>query len=643
MEATKVEDVVGDFVNLKRRGVNMIGLCPFHNEKTPSFIVSPSKNIYKCFGCGKAGDGLRFVMEHENYSYPEGLRFLAEKYGIEIEETATSQEAMEERQHLDSLFVLNQYASDWYADQLWKTDYGKSIGLGYFKDRGFREETIRKWGLGYAPEKKDAFILSAVHDGYSIDRLKDMGLANQYGRDFFRGRVMFPIRNLSGKVVAFGGRILAKDAKAAKYLNSPDTEIYNKSRILYGAHFARTPIRKEGKCIVVEGYTDVISLHQSGIENVVAPCGTSLTPDQVRVIKRYTPNVTFLFDGDAAGKKAALRGLDMVLELDMNVKVVMLPEGEDPDSYLQNVGVQKFNEFIEEQGKDFIFFKTATLMEEVRHDPVRKTEVIRDVISSIAKIPDPIKRSLFIKECSVLMDVEERLLTNEINKGVAKKIKEQKKKRTTEALPDPVGAEAEAEDLAAAITEKEAAAKSKELTDEFQEKDILRILVEAGDKVMDEESGMTVAAFILSDMDELLPEFDNPTYADLIKACLKEFNAGRTLGKNFFLHHSDPKVSDLAVNLITSPFDYSYNWDEKLQMPLQTQEKPEDNFTKDTLQSVYRFKLRKVLKLLKKNQSRLKDAQAENDMSKMMGLLKVQKKLTDMKQELASFFGSVIL
>ena len=355
LDTVKVEDVVQEFVNLKRRGVNMIGLCPFHNEKTPSFTVSPGKNIYKCFGCGQGGDSVKFLMEHEQLSYPEALRYLANKYGIEIEETETTQEHREEQQLLDSLYLVNQYARDFYQDQLFNTDFGKSVGLNYFKERGFREETIKKFGLGFAPDKKDAFTLQATQDGYKTEVLKKLGLTTSYGKDFFQNRVLFTIHNLTGKVIGFGGRILVKNKKAPKYINSPETEIYNKSKVLYGAYFAKRAIRKKDECILVEGYTDVLSLHQAGIENVVASSGTSLTIDQIRLIKRYTPNIKILYDGDAAGIKAALRGLDLVLEQDLNVKVVLLPEGEDPDSYLQKVGSAAFETFIEEKSSRLHF------------------------------------------------------------------------------------------------------------------------------------------------------------------------------------------------------------------------------------------------------------------------------------------------
>ncbi len=644
MDVAKVEDIIGDFVNLKRRGVNMIGLCPFHNEKTPSFIVSPAKNIYKCFGCGKGGDPVRFLMEQENYSYPEALKNLASRYGIEVEEIQVSQESIEERKALDDLFALNQYAYEYFIDQMFNTDMGKSIGLGYFKERGFREETIKKWGLGYAPDKKNDFTLAAINDGYQEEQLKSIGLSTQYSSDFYRGRVMFPIRNLSGKIIGFGGRILAKGAKAAKYLNSPDSDIYNKSKVLYGAHFARTAIRKQDECIMVEGYTDTLSLHQAGIENVVAPCGTSLTSGQIRVIKRYTPNITFIFDGDAAGKKAALRGLDMVLEQDMNVKLVLLPDGEDPDSLLQSLGVVKFEEFVERNKKDFILFKTEHLMEEAKDDPTKKAAMIKEIIASIAKIPDPIKRSVFVKECSSITSTQEQLLFNEINKHLHVELKKrrEKKSRTTsnEEAPFPPEENFPTLENGEAPPLPVIQEKPKSSGDEFQEKDLVRLLVEAGTIVMIEEEGITVSQFILNNIEELLNDFDSEIYADVVRECLDKFNQGEILSSNYFLHHKDKKIRDLALGFMASPFEYSPNWEEIHGLTLQTQKAPEENFLNDTLSSVNRFKLRKVLKLLKKNQDKL---QSTTDSSETIKTLKVQQRLTEMKKELAAFFGSVIV
>lgn len=419
MEAAKIEDVVQDYVNLKRRGANMIGLCPFHNEKTPSFTVSPTKNLFKCFGCGKGGDPTRFIMEHEHLGFPDALKQIARKYRIEIEEVELTPEMAAEQQERDSLFIVNEFAKSFYHDQLLNTDIGKSVGLSYFKARGYREETIKKFGLGFAPNQRDELTKKANQMGYKPEYLDRLGLTKN-GRDFFWNRVMFTIHNLTGKPIAFAGRILQKDAKAPKYINSPETEIYVKNKILYGSYFAKAQIRKLDECILVEGYTDVISLHQAGIENVVASSGTSLTEGQILLIKRFTPNITILYDGDAAGIKAALRGLDLVLEKDMNVKVVLLPEGEDPDSYLQNVGAAAFKEYMASQAKDFILFKTDLLLSEVGSDPVKRAGLVRDIVESIARVPDPFKRAFYIKECARIMELEEEVLIVETNKVVKK-------------------------------------------------------------------------------------------------------------------------------------------------------------------------------------------------------------------------------
>lgn len=631
-ETAKIEDVVGEFVNLKRRGVNLIGLCPFHGEKTPSFTVSPQKNIYKCFGCGEAGNAVNFLMEHEQQSYPEALRYLAKKYGIEIEETQTSKENLEEKQRLESLYIINEFAREYFENQLHSTDIGKSVGLSYFKSRGFREDTIKKFGLGYAPDKQDAFTLYAVHHGHKLELLKNAGLTSQYGRDFFRGRVQFPIRNLSGKVIGFGGRILDSTKKTAKYMNTPESEIYNKSKVLYGAYFAKKTIRKADECVLVEGYTDVISLHQAGIENVVASSGTSLTVEQIRLIKRYTPNVKIIYDGDAAGVKAALRGLDLVLEQDMNVKIVLLPEGEDPDSYVQKVGTAQFKEYIDKEAHDFIIFKTNLILKETANDPVKRATLIKDIIESIGKIPDPIKRSIYVKECAKLLEVSEQILVTEANKVVSNQVRKEQKERqkandtTTTApptSPQNIGKQAK-----------------KTLTHEYQEKDIARILIEFGHEVIEEDT--TVAQYVLANMEEIIDEFDNKIYGDIVKEYYEAVLKGDTLTEKYFLNHQNKNIQKTAIGLITFPYDYSENWEKKLDKPLQTQLIPKENFKKDAISSVNQFKLRKVVKLYKRNQERLKDLPSSN-VAEMMRILKVQKKLGEIRGELAKELKAVVI
>ncbi|MCB0586580.1 MAG: DNA primase [Phaeodactylibacter sp.] len=638
IETARIEEVVQDFVNLKRRGVNMIGLCPFHAEKTPSFTVSPSKGFYKCFGCGKGGDAVNFIMELEHMDFPEAIRYLAKKYGIQLEETEVSQEVREEQQYKESLYLVNEYAKQYFQDQLFLTDVGKSVGLHYFKERGFREEVIKKFGLGFAPDKKDAFTLKATHDGYNLDLLKKLGLTSQYGRDFFRNRVMFAIHNLSGKVIGFGGRILVKDVKAPKYINTPETDIYNKSKVLYGAFFAKRGIRQEDECILVEGYTDVLSLHQAGIENVVASSGTSLTVEQIRLIKRYTENIKILYDGDLAGVKAALRGMGMVLEQGLNVKIVLLPEGEDPDSYLQKVGTEAFREYITQEAKDFIMFQAGLLQEEAAGDPVKKAKLIKDIVDSIAKIPDPLKRSLYVRECARIMEVEEQLLVNEANKVVAYNFKkgqqEKERERLKEEAPQPGDTFP-----APPVQPRE---KQPSAGDEFQEKDIIRILIAGGEKVFDAEQNISVAQYILSNIEDVMDNFDNKLYGQVARSCHERLLAQEPVDTNYFLNHSGQEIRQLAINLLSTPYEYSENWEKRWDIFLSSQKMPDENFVKDSTQALKRFKLKKLNKMIRQNAEKIKKLFEEKSGDYMV-YLKLDQKLKAMRNQLAEELGTVVL
>ena len=647
LETAKVEEIVEDYVNLKRRGVNLLGLCPFHNEKTPSFTVSPAKNIYKCFGCGKGGNAVQFLMEHENLTFPEALRFLADRYNIEIEETQTSQENIEERQYLDSLFIITQFAKEYYAEQLLNTPKGKSVGLSYFKERGFREETIKTFGLGFAPEKKDNFTLTAVQKGFNIELLKKIALTTQYNSDFFRDRVLFPIHNLAGKVIGFGGRTLQKDKKIPKYINSPETEIYNKSKVLYGAFYAKKGIRQHDECILVEGYTDVISLHQAGIDNVVASSGTSLTVGQIRLLKRFTPNIKIIYDGDPAGVKAALRGLDLILEQDMNVKVVLLPEGEDPDSYLQKVGSSDFKKFIDENGKDFILFKTNLLLKETKGDPVKKAGLIKDIVASIAWIPDPLKRSVYIKECAHVLEMEERVMINETNKIVRKNLS---KRQQQHQVSSPKTHQQLTEELLSLESSPESGLGNLKTDNkpaisniEFQEKDIIRILIASGGEIFDKENNITVAAYILSNIEEVLNDFDNKLCEQIAKECLQLIADKKPITTKYFTDHQDPKINKFSIDLIHMPFEFSPNWKTLWDIDLQTQPAPDENFLKDSISALHRFKLKKIIKMCEKNQDRLKEISEKGDTKKMMKLLKMQQRLIAMRDELAKKLNTVVL
>ncbi|MEM1121522.1 MAG: DNA primase, partial [Bacteroidota bacterium] len=641
LNRARIEDIVEDFVDLKRRGVNLIGLCPFHNEKTPSFTVSPSKNICKCFGCGKGGDPIGFLREKEDMSYPEALRYIAKKYGIQIEEKELSAEALKEKQLFESLYLVNQYAKDFYQKELFETTRGKSVGLSYFKSRGFRETTIKKFGLGFAPNAKDILTASAVAAGYNIELLRKVRLTNRFDGDFFRDRVMFTIHNQSGKVIAFAGRTLQKNSKTAKYINSPESEVYIKNKVLYGAYFAKKAIREKNECILVEGYTDVISLHQAGIENVVASSGTSLTVGQINLIKRYTPNIKILYDGDAAGIKAALRGLDLVLEQDMNVKICLLPDGEDPDSYMQKVGLTAFRDYMDKEGKDFILFKTNLLLDEVADDPVKKTGLIKDIVQSISKIPDAIKRSMYVKQCAQLLDVGEDLLVAESNREIQKiqKKKEQKayfdrqrkqnqgssRNANTAPFPGsapswgseppPFGNDAPFPSMGFDDVAPPPAAANPNQTnplegDEFQEKDIIRILLSGGDQIFDKEEDITVAEYILNNIEDVLDSFDDLVY----EAIAKEYNNNRKLTSNYFLTHKDKAIKQVAINALANHYDYSKGWVERYEKPL-NQKNPEDNFTKDSIYSLRVFKRKKVKKILGKIELKLKNLDSETEWS----------------------------
>lgn len=430
-ETARVEEVIGDFVYLKRAGSNLKGLSPFSDEKSPSFMVSPVKQIWKDFSSGKGGNAVSFLMEHEHFTYPEALRYLAKKYNIELEETLPTEADTAIANEKESLFIVTEFAQKYFQQMLLETQQGKAIGLSYFKERGFTTETIKKFGLGYSPEQKDAFTSEALAKGYTLEFLEKSGLtivSNDAKIDRFRGRVMFPIQSMSGRVLGFGGRILGNDKKTAKYLNSPESEIYYKSKVLYGIFQAKQSIAKNNHCYLVEGYTDVIQMHQAGIENVVSSSGTALTPDQIRLINRLTKNITVLYDGDAAGLRASIRGIDLILEQGMNVKICTFPEGDDPDSFARKTPTDDLILYVENQAQDFIQFKASLLMKESKNDPIKKAEVIRDMVESISKIPDTIKREIYVQECSKIMDISEEVLYNTLAQITQKNLKEADKK-----------------------------------------------------------------------------------------------------------------------------------------------------------------------------------------------------------------------
>ena len=616
LDAAQIVDVVQEFVPLKKRGVNYLGLCPFHNEKTPSFTVSPTKEIFKCFGCGKVGNSVNFIMEHEHLTYPEALKYLARKYHIEVVEKERTPDEIEKQNERESLLVVTAYAARQFTENLHHTDEGITVGLGYFRERGFRLDTIRKFELGYSFEKRDAFTKKALDDGYKQDYLVKTGLSIQNEErifDRFSGRVMFPIHSLSGQVLGFGGRILKSDVKTAKYLNSPESEIYHKSKILYGIFQARKAIMQEDKCFMVEGYTDVMSLHEAGIENVVASSGTSLTQEQVRLLKRFTPNITILYDGDAAGIKASIRGIDLVLEEGMNVKIVLLPDGEDPDSYSKKVSNEDFNKYIRERETDFIRFKTQLLLSESNNDPVLKANLIRDIVKSIAVIPEAITRTVYIKECSVVMEVAEPVLYNEVNK-----LRQQKSFQERNKYPGP-------EDLPAPPVQSVKPVQYKSIS-YYSEKEIIRLLLRYGsrelDRLISKEDGkeeiISVLDYIVKEItaDEL--SFDDPVCAKMFADFRFYSEQGLFPGDKHFVKHEDPQISMLSADLLAESHELSRIWKDK-----QTFVETEDMKLKDIVpDAVLKFKSAKILAAQKEIKIQLEEAQKEGNNEKILLLMK---------------------
>lgn len=591
-------DVVGSFVKLKRRGTNYLGLCPFHNEKTPSFTVSPAKEIYKCFGCGKSGNTISFVMEHEKYSYVEALKWLANRYGIEIEETFVSDEQRQQLQIADSLFIINSFAQQFFSHTLFESEEGQDVGLAYFKERGFREEIIKKFQLGYSPEKRDAFTREALAKQFNPDLLVKSGLVanrNEQLQDNYRGRVIFPIHNHSGKVLGFGARILKTNEKAPKYINTPENEIYIKSKILYGSYFARQAIDKADECLLVEGYTDVVSLHQAGIENVVASGGTSLTIDQLRLIRKYTNNLTIIYDGDAAGIKAALRGLDLALEEGLHVKLVLIPDKEDPDSYVNKVGAGAFTQFVQKNKKDFILFQLEVALSDAGSDSVKKSEVVNrmaETISKINKAEDFTRQQDYIKQCAELLKIDEAGLHALVNKFIRDKVSTMERKQ-----PGVVQNRFEQNAQQAEQSGFDEATFTLLFKDDLQEREVARILLEYGIKKWDDKK--LVAEYILEEMvDESL--VDNKDVIRLI-AVFKELlkHNPEQLSRSFFIHHPDTSLSTFAVSLLDFPYEESEHWRNEFSQSSGFQKSLFEQSYEDFIQSLAPDNTDKLLKFLK--------------------------------------------
>lgn len=562
MDAAQIVDVVSQFVTLKRRGVNYVGLCPFHEDSSPSFYVSPSKNICKCFACGEGGTAVHFIMKHEQLSYHDALKFLAKKYNIEVEERELSNEEKEAYNERESLFILNEYARNYFSAMLHEHIEGKSVGLSYFQERGFREDIIRKFQLGYSLEQRDAFTQDALKSGYKKEYLVKTGLTIEgdkgYMSDRFRGRVMFPVHTLSGKVIAFGGRILKKAENTGKYVNSPESEIYHKGNELYGIYFAKQAIAKEDRCYLVEGYTDVISMHQSGIENVVASSGTALTHGQIKLIHRFTNNVTVLYDGDAAGIKAAIRGIDLLLKDGINIKVVLLPDGEDPDSFARKQNATALNAYLRENETDFMRFKTKLLMEEAGNDPIKRASLISDIVNSIAVIPDNIIRTVYIKDCSTLLDIDERVLIQEVKKKrLALYDKDAGKPEQPEQPANSVR-------LTDAVTPKTRSGDRKKSPIDRFEMAILYYIVRYGEEVlvneMDEQGNIVpvnVIDFVKYDLERDGLWFNNMLYRQILDEAVNNCSQTGFVSSRYFLNHPDPQISKLAAEIMGDRYELS--------------------------------------------------------------------------------------
>jgi DNA primase len=627
IESSRIEDVVGDFVSLKRRGTSMIGLCPFHNEKTPSFHVSVSKGIFKCFGCGKGGDSLRFIMDHEKASYPEALRYLAAKYSIEIAEVENTPEEQAINDRRESLYIVSGFASRFFQQQMFETEEGKSIGLSYFKERGFRDDIIKKFELGYSPDVWDALTTAAVSEGYNIQFLEETGLVirkeNEKFYDRFRGRVMFPIHSFTGRVI--GGRTLKTDKAVPKYVNSPESDIYHKSNVLYGLSFAKKAIRDLDNCYLVEGYADVLSVHQAGIENVVASSGTSLTVEQIRLIKRFTENITILYDGDEAGIKASLRGLDMILEEGLNVKVVLFPDGDDPDSFVQKFGSAAFKTHVEESKKDFILFKTSILLKDAGKDPIKRAGIIREVVESIAKIPDGIKASVFVRECSSLLQIEERVLISELNKIRAAK---NKSSYQSERQPSPnIAPEPDFAEIPGSSSD----------TDEAQEKEIVRLLLNYGHELVhwDGITDTYIAPYVIGNLTDVT--FEHPLCIRVIDEYKKQLEDGDLPSEQDFIKHSDHQIADLAITMVSSPYVLSENWYAKRKIYVKNES---EDLRSTILGGIFHLKKRKVDRILKKIRDEI---QAENDADNQAILMKKYLQVKEVEKGISAFLGSVIV
>lgn len=618
-ETARVEEVIGDFVQLKRAGSNLKGLSPFSNEKSPSFMVSPVKQIWKDFSSGKGGNAVTFLMEHEHFTYPEAIRYLAKKYNIEIEETEQTDADKAEANEKESMYLVSEFAQKYFHNVLMHTDEGKAIGYSYFKERGFTKDTIEKFGLGYSPETWDAFTLEALGKGYKIDYLDKTGLTIvKEGKQFdrFKGRVMFPIQSMSGRVLGFGGRILTNDKKAAKYLNSPESDIYHKSKVLYGIFHAKQAIAKQDNCFLVEGYTDVIQMHQAGIENVVASSGTALTPDQIRLVNRLTKNITVLFDGDAAGLRASIRGIDLILEEGMNVKVCTFPEGEDPDSFAKKTPYDDLVAYLSENAMDFIQFKASLLMKEAKNDPIKKAELIRDMVTSISKIPDKIKREIYVQECSRIMDISEEVIFNTLAQLVQKDIYEAGKRQKTEQkafdvvknVPEAVNTTV---DVQYGLERKIIEILLLYGTAEEEFEDVLLKANDEGEAVeVKEMNNYKVYQRIYLSLQEDEVELANPLFRAIYNDLINYFHQNETFELEQYLMRLDPQLAQEVTNiLMEEEREVLHNWDAQ-QIVVKQKNQTISQYVSETILTLRWFLVDKIINELKNSVS--SDPEADN-------------------------------
>ncbi len=627
-----IVEIVGGFVKLKKRGINYLGLCPFHNEKTPSFTVSATKEIYKCFGCGKSGNTISFLMEHEKYSYVEALRWLANKYNVEVEETAVSPEVRQQQQVADSLYIINQFAQKYFSEKLFQDEEGQDIGLSYLKERGFRDEILHKFQVGYCLQERDAFVRTALAAQYNLELLQKSGLVvvrDDRPVDNYRGRIIFPVHNQSGKIIGFGARIIGKNDRAPKYINTPENELYIKSKILYGSYFARQAIDKHDECLLVEGYTDVISLHQAGIENVVASGGTSLTPDQLRLVKKYTNNLTIIYDGDSAGVKAALRGLDLALEEGLNVKLVLIPDNEDPDSYVNKIGAAQFQEFIRNNRKDFILFQLEVSLKDVGDDSNKKAAVVNQIAETIArlnKVEDFTRQQDYIRRCSQLLRIEEAGLNALVNKFIRDKVSKQEQR----SLPD--GPAFNDAGMPPAFTDEDPLVLLNK--DEQSERAMVRCLLEFGGKPWSDTG--SVAEFLFEEFEEnsLIDSRELLRVVDLYKTW---YNEGIEPGPKNFLYHEDLSLSTLVVAIMDFPYELSQNWSEHFDGKMPTRE---DLYKEEVISTVNYLKLRKIKRLIEENQQ---DLAHDHTPEEQLMLIQTHQHLKILELELTKKLGTVIL